>query len=135
MLTNIWLKNFRVFEEAGFELKPLTILVGENGVGKSTVLYALCFIAQSLTEVNYNGELINLFSFDETARKEEKSFEIGVEIEEEGRKMKLYEKFEKDGVKNVIISMDGKSLLKTEKEWLIKEIIENEMMIKALFCY
>jgi len=53
MITRLELKNFRVFEKADFVLKPLTILVGENGTGKSTILYALCFLAQSLNKVNY----------------------------------------------------------------------------------
>jgi len=84
MITRLELKNFRVFEKADFVLKPLTILVGENGTGKSTILYALCFLAQSLNQVNYRGS-IDLRSFDETVRKGKDSFEIGIEVEEGGR--------------------------------------------------
>ncbi len=68
MLTKLELKNFRVLKNAEFELKPITILVGENGTGKSTVLYALSFLAQSLDRMNYRNS-IDLSSFDETVRK------------------------------------------------------------------
>ncbi|MDI6810564.1 MAG: DUF3696 domain-containing protein [archaeon] len=125
MLTKLELKNFRVFEESNFELKPLTILVGENGTGKSTALYALCFLAQSLNQVNYR-DFIDLRSFDETVRKGAESFEIGIEFEEERNRVALQEVFKEGEVKSANISTDGKTLLKTEKEWLIEEIIKKQ---------
>ena len=125
MITRLELKNFRVFEKADFVLKPLTILVGENGTGKSTILYALCFLAQSLNKVNYRGSL-DLRSFDETVRKGKDSFEIGIEVEEGGKRMVIREEFKGDGIKGVNISTNGKTLLKAEKEWLIEEIIRKQ---------
>jgi len=115
MITRLELKNFRVFEKADFELKPLTILVGENGTGKSTILYALCFLTQSLNRVNYSGS-IDLRSFDETVRKGKDSFEIGIEVEEGGKRILIQEEFKGDGIKSVNISTNGKTLLKAEKE-------------------
>lgn len=133
MLTKLELKNFRVFEESNFELKPLTILVGENGTGKSTVIYALSFLAQSLVRVNYRDS-IDLRSFDETVRKGAESFEIGIEVEEEeeGNRVTFQEVFNEEGVKSVYVSIDGKTLLKTEKEWLFKEIVKNEKVTEIL---
>ena len=125
MITRLELKNFRVFERADFELKPLTILVGENGTGKSTVLYALCFLTQSLNRVNYSGS-IDLRSFDETVRKGKDSFEIGIEVEGGGKRILIQEEFKGDGIKSVNISTNGKTLLKAEKEWLIEEIIRKQ---------
>jgi len=130
MLTKLELKNFRVFEKSDFELKPLTILVGENGAGKSTILYALCFLAQSLDQVNYR-DFIDLRSFDETVRKGAESFEIGIEVEEGGKRIAFQEEFKEDGVKSVYISTDGKTLLKTEKEWLIEEIVRKQKKYPA----
>jgi len=125
MITRLELKNFRVFEKADFELKPLTILAGENGTGKSTILYALCFLAQSLNRVNYRGS-IDLRSFDETVRKGKDSFEIGIEVEEGGKRIVIHEEFKGDGIKGINISTNGKTLLKAEKEWLIEEIIRKQ---------
>ena len=115
MITRLELKNFRVFEKADFELKPLTILVGENGTGKSTILYALCFLTQSLNRVNYRGS-IDLRSFDETVRKGKDSFEIGIEVEEGGKRILIQEEFKGDGIKGINITTNGKTLLKAEKE-------------------
>lgn len=125
MLTRLELKNFRVLKNAEFELKPITILVGENGTGKSTVLYALCFLAQSLDQVNYRDS-IDLRSFDEAVRKGAESFEIGMEVEEKGKSVVLQEEFKEDGIKSVNISTNGKALLKTEKEWIIKEVFKKQ---------
>ena len=130
MLTRLELKNFRVFEKSDFELKPLTILVGENGTGKSTVLYALCFLAQSLDQVNYR-DFIDLRSFDETVRKGEESFEIGIEFEEGGKRIAFQEVFEEGEVKSANISTDGKALLKTEKKWFIEEVVRKQQKYPA----
>ena len=130
MLTRLELKNFRVFGKADFELKPLTILAGENGTGKSTVLYALCFLAQSLDQVNYRNS-IDLRSFDETVRKGAESFEIGMEVEEGGKRIAFQEEFKEDEIKSANIPIDGKTLLKTEKEWLFREVFKKQQKYPA----
>lgn len=38
MITEIRLKNFKVFEEESFNIKPLTLITGVNGMGKSTII-------------------------------------------------------------------------------------------------
>lgn len=52
MFTEIELTNFRAIGKMGLRvpLRPLTILVGENGTGKTSVLQALALTAQSATE-------------------------------------------------------------------------------------
>jgi DNA replication and repair protein RecF len=46
-ITALWLTDFRSFEEASFEPDPvgLTVLRGENGVGKTSVLEAVAWLA------------------------------------------------------------------------------------------
>ncbi|MFZ5442081.1 MAG: AAA family ATPase [Myxococcota bacterium] len=46
MLTSVSLKNVRSWEDAEIPLSPLTVLVGPNACGKTTVLEALQFIAR-----------------------------------------------------------------------------------------
>jgi predicted ATPase len=53
MLTKIYLKNFKSFLDAAFELKPLTVLTGLNSSGKSSVIQAinmlgLCYQKQTI---------------------------------------------------------------------------------------
>lgn len=69
MLTGLTLMNFKIFREESIELKPLTLLAGLNGSGKSTVMQALAMLRQShdsgsLRGKNWllNGELVELGS-------------------------------------------------------------------------
>lgn len=78
MSTNpIWglgLKNFRSIEEAQIEIKPLTIVVGGNSAGKSSVLSALRLLkqAQESNEVSHafplEGIEIELGQFSDLRR-------------------------------------------------------------------
>jgi len=46
-LCSVELSNFKAFEHAAFELTPLTVLIGPNNAGKSTLLQALALLEQS----------------------------------------------------------------------------------------
>lgn len=54
MLEELTLRNFKVFDEVGVTINPglVTILVGPNGTGKSTLLQALVLLRQSLGGTN-----------------------------------------------------------------------------------
>jgi predicted ATPase len=47
MITNIRLKNFKIFENEPFELAPLTLFTGINGMGKSSAIQSLLMLKQS----------------------------------------------------------------------------------------
>lgn len=47
MLTSLTLKNVRSWAEATIPLSPLTVIVGPNASGKTTILEALQFVARS----------------------------------------------------------------------------------------
>jgi energy-coupling factor transporter ATP-binding protein EcfA2 len=55
MITEIHLKNFRGFEDHFVPLRPLTIIVGRNNAGKSTIVEALRLIA--LVVSRFKGDL------------------------------------------------------------------------------
>jgi hypothetical protein len=55
MITEIYLKNFRGFEDHFVPLRPLTIIVGRNNAGKSTIVEALRLI--SLVVSRFKGDL------------------------------------------------------------------------------
>lgn len=46
MISRIDIKNFKSIKEAHLDLRPLTVLVGENSAGKSSVLQSLLLLAQ-----------------------------------------------------------------------------------------
>ena len=62
MITNIVLENFKCFRQLEINPKLLTVLIGPNGTGKSSVLQALLLLKQSAGKdwIDYQGEFINL---------------------------------------------------------------------------
>lgn len=55
-IQQIHLKNFRGFADTQIELGPYTILRGENGAGKSSILMALCWASTGVCrETHLNG--------------------------------------------------------------------------------
>ena len=67
MITNIKLGNFKCFQELDISPKQLTILIGPNGTGKSSVLQALLLLKQSVGkwQIEYQGDFINLNGRDD----------------------------------------------------------------------
>lgn len=65
MIEYLTLRNFKGFEEARIPFGPMTILMGANGAGKSSVLQSLLLMRQSqidmkLGEGHLNGDYVNL---------------------------------------------------------------------------
>ena len=67
MITNIILENFKCFRRLGINPKQLTVLIGPNGTGKSSVLQALLLLKQSVGKgrIEFNGEFLNLSGWDD----------------------------------------------------------------------
>lgn len=54
-ISHLRLRNIKTFVDAEFDLAPLTLLTGQNGLGKSTLIQALLLLRQS-----YNASLSDL---------------------------------------------------------------------------
>lgn len=79
MLQQIQFKNYKAFENGVIEFKPLTILLGANSVGKSSIIQLLLILAQtandkdtlSALQVNGSdvscGSINNLFRLKDTS--------------------------------------------------------------------
>jgi len=87
MLSKLQLKNFKCFENEEITLRPLTLLSGLNGMGKSTAIQSLLLLRQSYLQgllekrlIALNGDLISLGAardiLFEDAKEENISFEI-----------------------------------------------------------
>jgi predicted ATPase len=67
MIRSLRLQNFKCFADQQLEIRPLTLLSGLNGMGKSTVLQSLLALRQSYqqgllegTGLALNGEIVHL---------------------------------------------------------------------------
>lgn len=90
MITRIELKNFKIFEHEPFDLAPLTLFTGINGMGKSSVIQSLLLLKQSYmskqlqyeetVELENNG-LVDLENCGELCNKKAspKTVEIAIE--------------------------------------------------------
>lgn len=98
MLTKIAVENFKsIGKRIELELKPLTILVGPNASGKSSILEALPLLVQSIGQrwYDYRGggypNLVSYPSFEDMVHKQnpenKMSIEIHVKLEESERKI------------------------------------------------
>lgn len=57
--------NFRVFNDLNrFEFKPITILVGTNSSGKSSLSKGILLLKDAFEKVKYENELLNIWSLD-----------------------------------------------------------------------
>ena len=52
MIRKISLKNFKTYEDEEFNIAPLTLIAGINGMGKSSILQSLLLLKQSY-DVDY----------------------------------------------------------------------------------
>ena len=67
MITNITLENFKCFRHVSINPKLLTVLIGPNGTGKSSILQALLLLKQSVgeDELKHEGEFFSLSAPDD----------------------------------------------------------------------
>lgn len=71
-LRRIELQDFKSVAQAAVDLRPLTVVVGANSSGKSTLLQSILAVTQAVrsrtagAEFPLNGEFVRLGTFDET---------------------------------------------------------------------
>ncbi|MDM8560338.1 ATP-binding protein [Candidatus Parabeggiatoa sp. HSG14] len=72
MIKSIYIDNFKILNDFRLNFEPVTVLIGENSVGKSTVLQALELLSY-FTQVTKYGTIDNYLSSNGWAAKEIKS--------------------------------------------------------------
>jgi len=87
MLSHLHLRNFKSAKDLGVVLRPLTVLAGLNGSGKSSVLQAVALLKQTLdqsgdgTTLPLRGALIRLGRSEDVHFEGAESAELSLEIE------------------------------------------------------
>lgn len=66
MIRKIVIDNFKCIKEMELDCSGLNLLIGTNSSGKSTILQALLFLSQNISEtVGLNGRFVSLGEFEE----------------------------------------------------------------------
>ncbi len=84
MITNIEVDGFKSLEKVDLEIKPITILIGLNSSGKSSVLQVLGVLKQTVAGNSSNlftiGHLANLGTFKDIVSKKREKKELKITI-------------------------------------------------------
>jgi AAA15 family ATPase/GTPase len=125
-ILQLWqIRNFKSVSEADIPLAPLTILVGENSSGKSTLIQSILFMAQNAQSPVYgyqsnrgkldlNGNLVSLGTFDEAiySEAEKKIISLGGTL-----KLPIYNLQEGDSIESRIENSLSNQKLKQIFKW------------------
>lgn len=103
MLEHLYLESFKAFDQIGIPLRPLTLLTGMNGMGKSSVMQSLLLLRQSYMErlndersdtprLVLNGDLVQLGTGRDIYHRAAQREEIGFTVDfTEGRMVWRYD--------------------------------------------
>lgn len=80
MLQRLGLENFKGLKKTTIDFGRITVLIGHNGMGKSSISQALMLLRQSIghKELRVSGELLNLGTFEDILNDEAPLGEIGI---------------------------------------------------------
>lgn len=88
MINSIGLHNYKAFEDATIPIKPLTILLGANSVGKSSIIQMLMLLHQTAEEqgqyssaLKIYGNYVNVGAFENLFRDKDVSRPFSVRLE------------------------------------------------------
>ena len=116
MITKLKLGNFRVFcEPVTVRFRPITVLIGRNNAGKSSIIKFLLMLQQSLYMdspdfLNPEGERVKLGDFGSLKNSQSKKDSLMFELELETGKAPRGAEFVIDGVKRVIAGKKEETL-------------------------
>lgn len=85
-LTRLMIRDFRSIEESSIDLKPLSVIVGGNSAGKSSLLAVLRLLVQAQSQegdgllIELNGSSLELGSFADVVRRSSISDQIEIAL-------------------------------------------------------
>jgi predicted ATPase len=94
MIQKISFQNYKAFEKGEIKLKPITILLGANSVGKSSIINLLLMLQQTANSTNYksalrlHGENVSMGECENIFRNKDTSQNIVIDFEFDSDELK-----------------------------------------------
>lgn len=137
MLNHLHLKNFKSAKDLGVELRPLTILAGLNGSGKSSILQSVALVKQTLDQGTANatlplrGDLVRLGRSEDVHFEGAESSELTLSVRSSAGLVRFVSaaKDEADTL-DVKIEGDGAALQQELRTWF--QFIQADRMTPAI---
>jgi len=103
MIKRISFENFKAFNKGKISIKPITILLGANNVGKSSIIQLLLMIEQTASyykkytsALRLNGEYVKLGEAGNIFTDMKSNLPLNIELELEGKEFQ-------DSVQDIIL--------------------------------
>lgn len=115
MIKQISFKNYKAFEEGQINIKPITVLLGANSVGKSSIIQLLLmlqqtsFLAKHKSVLRLHGEFVSLGENENIFN--QKNIEKTLEISFEFSDKKLFDFMKKELHEYLYASIKNRFLL------------------------
>lgn len=115
MIENLSLTNYKAFEKENLDIKPITILLGTNSSGKSSIIQFLLMLKQTINNANeyesalkLNGKFVNLGEIENIFRNKNTNknlrFSLQFNISQKGNFLSEFN-FLKRSIENDIIDL------------------------------
>lgn len=112
MIHKLEFSNYKAFKEGTIEIKPITILLGANSVGKSSVIQLFLLLNQTLnntkkyeTALRLNGEVIRMGEFENIIHRKITSNKLEFSIEHSDFNIKLLKKRININIENLLYTL------------------------------
>ena len=123
MIKSFSFKNYKAFKEGKIELKPITILLGVNSVGKSSILQFLSMIKQTInidkkrkSALKLNGENISLGENKNIFHNQKIDIPLEISFEINNFDIKKIKKEFENSIKDILMSFERIYSFSIEKE-------------------
>jgi predicted ATPase len=126
-ITQLRIGGMRCIESVSLDLRGLTVLIGDNGSGKSTVLEALELLRQAAKPVNFINDIVyrGHGGLQNLLRRGSKELTLGVTVEGAGPKLEYHLMIAEVGTSPAIVG-ELLAVLPNEDEDKVTLIIERD---------
>lgn len=138
MISGIKVKNFRSFDDSGLiDIKPLTIFLGANSSGKSTILRTFPLLKQSslIRKTNifiWSGHFVDFGNINDIVNKNSKKSNVIISIKTTPPKKRVVLDDYGEGYMSFITSKLGLNTISSEIDIIVKQDSNNSTILERI---